>query len=951
MIDLRAQLHAALGDAYHIDRELGGGGMSRVFVATESALGREVVIKVLPPEMAESVSVDRFKREMQLSARLQHPHIVPVLATGGGDSLLYYTMPLVQGESLRQRLAGGSPISTHEAVRIWREMLDALSYAHGRAVIHRDIKPENVLLSGTHAVVTDFGIARAVEAATGAARLTATGLALGTPAYMSPEQAAGDQVIDARADLYSAGLVMYEMLSGTTPFRGTTARELVAAQLTKAPAKLVPRDPDCPRQLVDLVMRCLSKAPQQRPASAADILAELDTFTTPVPPAAAASRSRRRRTVLLGLGAFAIVAAGGLAWGASTHRLPFMTPAGPANDSLKLAILIAQTKHDPGDSTLANQFAETLAGDLGKDPWIYMDSPSVVQQALPLLGFSARTANRDTIIYIAKHLRVSAYLILTLSRAGTGYVLSAEAIGARDDNSLGVLQASANGADQLPGAIKRLAGSLARDLVRSRSKLPFASSVGVLGAANPRALEYYEKAQPELAKRNWLEAIRLLRLAVQQDSTFSDAWVSLYVALGNEGGNEAEAVRAIAHAYRTRTTMRSPIGRMKVVGDYWWFMGRPDSGVAAFDSLIKILPNSDRVGINDQGLAFDALREYDLAEESFRKSMDTSYQFLNVPNSNLVRSLLFQGKVDSARSEVARLTRADSTSTTTWEAEYFLAVATRSWSGVRRIASYDLKHQGQTAQIRGLGRLRVVPANRGQLAAFDSLNNLLAHQYLETGAVRGYMGDQLQRARLYVDVAGEPSRALAIVDSALAKVDWARLDPLDRPYGQLITVLAQAGDTARARSYAAEWARETPAEFRMIDSLGVLDGRGEIALAEGNPREALRLMHAADIRGCIPCFYPGYAEAYDELKEPDSSLVWYQKYANATVPGNPMGDAFDLARTYLRLGELYEDRHDPKDAIKYYTALANLWAHADPVLQPTVADVKRRIARLDSLSH
>src|SRR5690242_20021026 len=214
MSEFVERLQAALGDAYRIERELGGGGMSHVFLARETALGRSVVVKVLPPETSASVNIERFRREIQLAASLQHPHIVPVLAAGQSGDLLYYTMPLVEGESLRAKLAREGEMPVSDAVRVLRDVVDALAYAHARGVVHRDIKPDNVLISGNHALVTDFGVAKAVTASTTGPLLTSVGIALGTPAYMAPEQAAGDPLLDQRADLYAVGVVAYEMLAG-----------------------------------------------------------------------------------------------------------------------------------------------------------------------------------------------------------------------------------------------------------------------------------------------------------------------------------------------------------------------------------------------------------------------------------------------------------------------------------------------------------------------------------------------------------------------------------------------------------------------------------------------------------------------------------------------------------------------------------------------------------------
>ena len=280
--DLRDQLQHTLGASYTLDRELGGGGMSRVFMAEDTVLGRSVVVKVLPPEMASGVSIERFKREISLAARLQHPHIVPLLSAGETGGLPYFTMPFVEGESLRARLARGAEIPIKEAVRLLREVASALAYAHRKGVIHRDIKPENVLITEQHAVVTDFGVAKAISAATQADGdgLTAVGVALGTPAYMAPEQVAGDPATDHRADIYAFGVIAYELLAGRAPFTGRPAQALMAAHVLETPEPLNRRRSGIPEQLAALVMRCLEKSPDNRPQSAEHILRSLDDVPT-----------------------------------------------------------------------------------------------------------------------------------------------------------------------------------------------------------------------------------------------------------------------------------------------------------------------------------------------------------------------------------------------------------------------------------------------------------------------------------------------------------------------------------------------------------------------------------------------------------------------------------------------------------------------------------------------
>ena len=287
-----ARLQASLGGAYSVERELGGGGMSRVYLAEEVKLGRKVVIKVLPEEMGASIVAARFRREVQLSARLQHPHIVPVLAADVADDLLYYTMPFVAGETLRARIARVGPLPLRDAIAIWHNVLDALAYAHRNGVIHRDVKPENILLDGRNAVVADFGIARAVAAASDDARATATGVVIGTPAYMAPEQIAGESDADHRVDIYAAGLVMYEMLAGQGPFARLSTRELLIAHLTQEPAPLA--RPDVPKALASLVVECLAKDRAARPESADAIVDRLE-HALDAPTAVALPRNRWQR--------------------------------------------------------------------------------------------------------------------------------------------------------------------------------------------------------------------------------------------------------------------------------------------------------------------------------------------------------------------------------------------------------------------------------------------------------------------------------------------------------------------------------------------------------------------------------------------------------------------------------------------------------------------------------
>ena len=355
--DLREHLQATLGASYTIERELGGGGMSRVFLAHETSLGRSVVVKLLPPDLGAGVDAERFRREVRLAAQLQHPHIVPLLSAGERDGLLYYTMPYVAGESLRALIDRSGELPVAGALRLLRDIADALAYAHRQGVVHRDLKPANVLLEEGHAVVIDFGVAKALSAAANAHALTAAGIALGTPAYMAPEQAAAEPTADHRADLYAFGILAYEMLAGQPPFAGRNATQLLAAHLTVAPEPLTARRPGVSPELAALVMRCLEKRPADRPQSADEVIRALDTMPTrPVgtpglEPRAGAAGAASVRSRLPGRRAMLVT---GLT--VAALAVTVVVEVGRRRGTARLVerrVLVVPLDNETGDSTLA----------------------------------------------------------------------------------------------------------------------------------------------------------------------------------------------------------------------------------------------------------------------------------------------------------------------------------------------------------------------------------------------------------------------------------------------------------------------------------------------------------------------------------------------------------------------------------------------------------------------
>jgi tRNA A-37 threonylcarbamoyl transferase component Bud32/TolB-like protein len=314
MADLLNRLRAALADRYTILEEIGAGGMATVFLADDLRHERKVALKVLREELAAALGPERFLREIRIAAKLQHPHILPLYDSGEAGGFLYYVMPYAAGESLRERLDREVELPVADAVRILRDITDALTYAHQQGVVHRDIKPGNVMLSGRHAMVTDFGVAKALSAAAPSDEATATGIALGTPAYMAPEQAVADTHLDHRADLYALGALAYELLTGKPPFAGLSPQAAMAAHVAVTPEPISEQRPTVPASLASLVMRCLEKKPADRWQRAEDLLPHLDALATPsggMTPTRATPVTGARQGRKLGVRSWA-VAAGGL---------------------------------------------------------------------------------------------------------------------------------------------------------------------------------------------------------------------------------------------------------------------------------------------------------------------------------------------------------------------------------------------------------------------------------------------------------------------------------------------------------------------------------------------------------------------------------------------------------------------------------------------------------------
>ncbi|MES2177489.1 MAG: protein kinase [Gemmatimonadota bacterium] len=539
------QLTAALGQGYTIERELGGGGMSRVFVAFDEELQRRVAVKVMPEHLAASVSVERFKREILLSASLQHPHIVGVLSAGEAGGLPFFVMPYVEGESLGTRIARAGSMPVRETVSILKDVCRALAYAHERGVVHRDIKPHNILLAAGAATVTDFGVAKALSSSrrSGADKhgtLTGTGTSLGTPLYMAPEQAAADPDVDHRADIYAFGITAYEMLTAHPPFAGLAPRALLTARMTEDPPAVSTLRSDVPSALSDLIMRCLAREPGDRPQTAAEVLVALDN---PDVMSGAFAAPPRQKLGLHSLRDWRFAAAAILilgAMGTATYVArrpaaavaPVTVAAAPAASASSIVVVpLVSIGSDSSNAYLADGITNELAAALGRVPGVQVVSPS---RAAAMLAAGKSPSD------IGKALNVALQLEGTVQREGKRMRVTARLVGVtdgvmrwsdmyeRDATDLLTVQS------ELAHAITDAVGSA----MGSQSALASHDADTVSPTATKelsQAYDLYMRGRFQLSRRSaqsLQEAISYFGQAVKKDPRFAPAYSGLADAQG-----------------------------------------------------------------------------------------------------------------------------------------------------------------------------------------------------------------------------------------------------------------------------------------------------------------------------------------------------------------------------------------------------------------------------------
>jgi eukaryotic-like serine/threonine-protein kinase len=971
LADLRSSLQQALGDAFLLERELHG-GMSRVFVARETALGRTVVLKVLPPELAAGLSSDRFRREIQIAATLQHPHIVPLLSAGEAGEYVYYTMPLVDGESLRARLEREGELPVATATRIFAEVLRALVCAHRHGIIHRDIKPDNILLSQDEAQVTDFGIAKAITASAEQGTVTSAGVALGTPHYMAPEQAAADPTTDARADLYSLGVVAYEMLAGHPPFQGRTAAQILGAHAVQQPVPIRQRRAAVPPALDTLIMRLLEKRPSDRPQSADQVLRLLEAaeHSPEVPTTATAVPNRQRRgytrwLAVAGVATLALILA--LAT-TSGRKLP------PSVD--RAVVAVAPFRVNGAGSSLGylrEGMVDLLAAKLGGTAGMRAVDPRTLLAAWRRKAGLNEDLEQKDAIDVAQ--RIGAGRLIQGDVVGTGRQITINAEMLEPPGARVAVRASVDGSiDSLPRLVDQLAGKLLA-LQAGEGEQRLAS----LTSTSLPALRAYLEGQALMRRGQFIKASAEFKRALQYDSTFALAGLGLSRsgAWFGQASNDSGAALAWNHREKLGPADRALLAIY--VGDR--FPGpRPwKVGIAAAEKFVQMAPDNPEAWheLADALYHFGALvgipDALQRSAQAFARSLALDSSFVPAREHGTALALAL-GDTAGARKTLSLVLRADSTSPWATSTRWVLAQALGD-SSARREALRTDSVMGPF--IMGIGLSLGLP-----LQDVDAL--------LHREELRAPTTEDLTRlqyfSHLNAIVTGWPSRAPPLPES------FSESDRRGQLYleGRFADGDSLAGASAGA---AIEKLIGTPLPHNSR-LMGIRYAAGQYALDRGRFKQVraaiaeLSSLRASQDSAWVQEAATAYALLLEAqlasiLRSPqlpmllaklDSALM-EPRYLPFTYPGNliisrlfeQQGDlpraltairrrVWELARSPIQVtyqreeGRLAALNGDREGAVRAYRRYLALRSGAEPRLQPLVAKVRAEVQALEQES-
>jgi serine/threonine-protein kinase len=961
--ELAARLAAALADRYALERELGRGGMATVYLAQDLKHDRPVALKVLHPEIAAGLGTERFLREIRLTARLQHPHILPVFDSGVAAGQPWYTMPYVRGESLRDRLRREVQLSVETALEITRQVAFALEYAHREGVVHRDIKPENVLLSEGQALVADFGVARAVGAASEEA-LTGTGMALGTPAYMAPEQASASQV-DGRTDVYALGCVLYELLAGEAPFTGPTPQAIMAKRFAQpAPSVLIVR-PTVPRTVDEAIRKAMAPVPADRFPSAAKFTEALDHWSSPALPATEPPPlvrqgvlNRLTRHQAAAVGALALIGLGAAAKSFLTRRprepTPRETLVGTGILAERERLLLADFGTRQVDSGLGGVLTEAFRIDLAQSPTVTLVPPGQVAEVLVRME-RPDTARLDPALAREIALREGIKAVVTgeIARAGPQYLLAAQVIAAKDGEVLTAHRVTASDSTRLIAAVDQLSGELRASVGESLRSIDREPPLAQVTTASLPALRLYSAAvRAGDHESDFAKAVTLLEQAVALDTGFAMAYRTLGMYSAN--GGDPELVFKGYGAAMQRLDRLTDRERQFTLGDYYHLIKSDVPRAAtAYEAILENHPN-DREALVNLGAFYSILGRYSHSESLFQRALavDSSY-FQGY--ANLIQSQITLKKWNQAQTTYEQAIRHLP------NVPYFrlegIQLAERSGDyATARERAQELLEANPGWHAEAYRHLAIVAALRGQLMEAErNLRDAMAAR-LKAGRTDQYMAEVILLTSLTAAVAGEPSRGVSELERALAQHPLRSLQPVNRPYLDLATAFARAGRVDRARALLAEYERVRDPRWHVLGWIYGAKRRkallelswGHIALAERRWPTAIARFQAAVAEEATPAF--GLADlgrAYDLTGKSDSAIAVYERYLDAPDVFDEFGGidtgtlAIELAGTYRRLGELYRQRGESGKAKAYSARFVELWKDCDPKLRPQVIQARQ----------
>ncbi|HTG84156.1 MAG TPA: protein kinase [Gemmatimonadales bacterium] len=951
--------------SYEIVRELGRGGMAVVYLAHDLKHDRSVALKTLHPEIAAGLGPERFLREIRLTARLQHPHILSVFDSGAIDGRPWYTMPYVRGESLRDRLQREVRLPVETAVEITRQVALALEYAHREGTVHRDIKPENVLMSDGQALVADFGIARAIGAAAEESR-TGTEAAIGTPFYMAPEQASGGQV-DGRTDVYALGCVLYEMLAGSPPFTGPTVHEIISKRFAHSPPSLRLVRPSVEATVDEAITRAMALAPADRFSSVAQFAQAL----TPLTPSATRAPSTRpglpRRLVMAAAIAAAVLgltAAGLLALRALRPQPATLLSTGVLKE--REPVLIADFESRTHDSIVGPAVTEAFRIDFAGSPVVTVLPPDRVSRALSRMRRPA-TTRLDAALAREVAVREGIKAIVTgqVSRLSGSFLLSAQLVSAATGEVLAAHRETAADSTQVIAAIDRLSGRLRERIGESLRSLRGEPPLTQVTTSSLEALWKYTQGQlAGDAGGDYVNAVALLKEAVALDSGFATA----YRTLGGFQaflGNRTEAVAAMTKAIRHDDRL-TDIEREHTRGNYHvGVTGQLDQAIAAYRAALEVNPD-DSLASHNLGMVYYLMHQPERAESIFRAELDTLHPWSPGFHFTLTLALVALGRPAEAE-EVYRQVAILFPGQRAVERWGILMAASRGdyiTAAVGARTFRDRNAEGPLDRADASRWLAEIALARGRLAeAGQHIRDAMAAS-VDAGHPADYLKDAASLGFIDIWFRRRPMHGLGIVEAALARYPLDAIPLLDRPYVTIAFIYASAGQPGLARALLTRYAREVHPTLRHIDEPRRQWTVGQVSLAEGRYADAVAEFQAyvQTPRHCLPCGQAALAEAYDRLGNSDSAIAVYERYVKTPsvfrAPASGLGltglydqglfsnDATQLAPSYKRLGELFEQRGDRAKARYYYSSFVELWKDSDAELKPEVSGVRRRLQQL-----